>query len=274
MIDNDDKYGIEPDDETNWDEYDWDAEFSDEPRRQFKERPRYTIIHEDERIIVFDKASGVSTIPERYIPNISLKEIAEEKLGYRLWTVHRIDKDTSGVVLFARDAEAHKSLNDQFERRETRKIYAAVLEGEMMQEEMPIDIPLMVDPAHKGRMKPSARGKESLTVLRLRERYRGFTYVEAQPMTGRQHQIRVHCRAVGLPLAVDPLYGNRSELLLSSVKRKYRDYGREEKPLIDRLTLHAERLTVKHPATGEEITFEAEMPKDIRALITQLRKVK
>ena len=248
--------------------FDWE-----EPERPSRERPKFTVIHEDERIIVFDKSPGVSSIRERYIVGVSLKEIAEEKYG-RLWTVHRIDKDTSGVILFARDAEAHKNLNDQFERHETLKCYAAVLEGEMPQEEMAIDIPLVADTSHPGQMRPSARGKESLTLLRLREAFRGFTYVEAEPKTGRTHQIRVHCRAVGLPLAVDPLYGNRSELMLSSIKRKYKSYDREEKPLIARLTLHAERLTVLHPGTGDPITFTARLPRDLNALITQLRKFK
>lgn len=252
---------------------DYSEFFQDDERpRPVKERPKYTILYEDDRIVAFDKGSGIASIQERYQVGVSLKEIAEEKLG-RLWTVHRIDKDTSGVIVFARDAEAHKSLNDQFERHETLKIYAAVLEGEMPEDEMAIDIPLVSDPAHPGRMRPSARGKDSLTLLRLREKYRGFSYVEAEPKTGRQHQIRVHCKAVGLPLAVDPFYGNRSELLLSSFKRKYRDYDREEKPLIARLTLHAERLTVTHPGTGEPITFEAPLPKDLNALLTQLRKV-
>jgi 23S rRNA pseudouridine955/2504/2580 synthase/23S rRNA pseudouridine1911/1915/1917 synthase len=256
-----------------WDEFDWEREdFEETPKRPAKDRPKFSIIYQDDRMIAFDKASGVATIPERFIVGVSLKELAEEKLG-RLWTVHRIDKDTSGVVIFGRDAEAHKSLNDQFEARTTTKIYAAVLEGEMVDDEMSIDIPLASDPAHPGRMKPNARGKESLTVLRVRERFKGFTYAEAQPMTGRQHQIRVHCRAVGLPLAVDPLYGNRTELLLSSFKRKFKDYGREEKPLIDRLTLHAEQLTVVHPGTGQPITFRAELPKDMKALLTQLRKM-
>ncbi len=244
----------------------------EEPERPSRSRPKYTIIYQDERIIAFDKGPGISSIRERFIPGISLKEMAEEKLG-RLWTVHRIDKDTSGVIVFARDAEAHKSLNDQFERHETTKIYAAILEGEMPQDEMTIDIPLMSDPAHPGRMRPSARGKESTTILHLRERFHGFSYVEARPLTGRQHQIRVHCKAVGLPLAVDPFYGNRKELLLSTFKRRYRDYGQEEKPLIARLTLHAERLTVIHPGTGEPITFEAALPRDMSALLNQLRKV-
>lgn len=252
-------------------DFDFDFESEDEPTPPRKERAKYHILYQDDRIVAFDKASGVATIPERFVRGVSLKEIAEEKLG-RIWTVHRIDKETSGVVVFGRDASAHKSLNDQFEARRTTKIYAAILEGEMLGDEMPIDIPLISDPSNPGRMKPSARGKESTTILRLRERFRGFTYVEAQPLTGRQHQIRVHCKAVGLPLAVDAFYGNHTSLLLSDLKKKFRDYGREERPLIDRLTLHAESLTVFHPGTGEPITFHAELPRDMRALLSQLRK--
>ncbi len=255
-------------------DYDFDFEFEEEePRRPLKERRKFAVLYEDDRVVVFDKASGIATIPERFQKGVSLKELAEEKMG-RLWTVHRIDKETSGVVIFGRDAEAHKSLNDQFEARETRKIYAAVIEGEMVDPEMTIDIPLMVDPGQPGRMKASARGKESVTCLRVRERFRGFTYVEAEPKTGRQHQIRVHCKAVGLPLAVDSMYGNRDKLLLSALKRKFRDYGRDEQPLIDRLTLHAEELTVRHPGTGEHVTFRSELPRDLRALLTQLRKAR
>jgi RluA family pseudouridine synthase len=254
-------------------EFEFDFQDEEEPRRP-RELPKYGVLYEDERIIAFDKTPGISVIPERYPGAISLKTLAEEKYG-RLWTVHRIDKDTSGVILFARDAEAHKSLNDQFERHEPHKIYAAILEGEYQgEEEMRIDIPLAPDSGHPGRMRPNARGKESLTILRPREKFRGYTYVEAEPKTGRQHQIRVHCKAVGMPLAIDPLYGNRTQILLSELKRSYRGYGRDEKPLIDRLTLHAERLTVVHPGTGEPITFEAPLPRDLRALLTQLRKTR
>lgn len=241
--------------------------------RSRKERPRYVVLHQDERVVVFNKAPGVASIRERYVVGVSLKEMAEEKLG-QLWTVHRIDKDTSGVIIFARDAEAHKMLNDQFERHETLKLYAAVLEGEMAQDEMTIDIPIVPDPGRPGMMRPSARGKESLTVLRVRERFRGFTYVEAEPRTGRQHQIRVHCRAVGLPLAVDPMYGNRSEFMLSSIKRKFRDYDREERPLMARLTLHAESLEVDHPDGSGRVRYSAPLPKDLHALLTQLRKTR
>lgn len=254
-------------------EYEFDDEYSRaEERHARKERPKFGVLYEDERIIVFDKGSGISSIPERYIKGISLKEIAEEKHG-RLWTVHRIDKDTSGVIVYARDAEAHKSLNDQFEHRRTKKLYAAILEGELPGDEVPVDIPIAQDTQRPGMMRPTARGKESVTIFRVRERFTGFTYAEAEPVTGRMHQIRVHAKAIGFPLLIDPLYGNRREFLLSSIKRKFKDYGRDEKPLIDRLTLHAERLTITHPGTGETMTFEAPLPKEFKALLTQLRKV-
>jgi 23S rRNA pseudouridine1911/1915/1917 synthase len=253
-------------------DYEFDDEYSRQDARTKKERPKFSVLYEDERIIVFDKGSGISSIPERYIKGISLKEIAEEKHG-RLWTVHRIDKDTSGVIIYARDAEAHKALNDQFEQRRTKKIYAAILEGMLAEEEMTVDIPLAQDTQRPGMMRPTARGKESVTVFRIRERFDGFTYAEAEPVTGRMHQIRVHAKAIGLPLLIDPLYGNRTEFLLSSIKRKFKDYGRDEKPLIDRLTLHAERLTIEHPGTGASMTFEAPQPKEFRALLTQFRKV-
>lgn len=255
----------------NLDPYTFEPVDLDEEIRRRRARPAFAVIHQDERIIVFDKSAGVSSIRERYVVGVSLKEIAEEKFG-RLWTVHRIDKETSGAIVFARDAEAHRLLNHQFEQGEATKVYMAILEGMMEQEEVRIDIPIAADPAHSGRMRPSARGKASTTILRCRELFRGYTHVQATPLTGRQHQIRVHARAVGLPLAVDPLYGNRSEILLSSFKRKYRSYDREEKALVSRLTLHAERLVVRHPGTGEEVTFEAPLPRDLRALLTQLRK--
>ncbi len=261
-----------PTDHVNLDPETYEPLEPEETRRHLKERPSFTVLHDDEQVVVLNKSAGISSIRERFIPGISLKEIAEQRFG-RLWTVHRIDKETSGVILFARDAESHRILNSQFEQGRATKIYAAALEGVMAEEEIRIDIPIVPDPAHPGRMRPSARGKESLTILRRREVFRGFTYAEAQPLTGRQHQIRVHCRAVGLPLAVDSFYGNRSELLLSSIKRKYKSYDREERPLISRLTLHAERLTIDHPATELSVTFEAPLPRDLRALLSQLRKV-
>lgn len=239
-----------------------------EPRKKGR---AYRMLHEDDDLVVVDKAPGIPVIPERDQSSQDLLGLLGEKYD-RLMTVHRIDKGTSGVLLFARSEEAHRELNRQFRERETIKEYLAICEGEAEQDEYDVDIPL--GPASGNRMKPSASGKEALTRIEVDERFRGFTLVRARPKTGRQHQIRVHCAAIGLPLLVDPLYGNADQFLLSSIKRKYRDYGREERPLIDRLTLHAHRLTVVHPTAGESMSFEADPPKDFRAVVKQLRKVR
>lgn len=258
---------------------DWEVWLEEEAQEEkshrppHRERPKYGVLYEDERIIAFDKAAGVPSIRERFDIGTSLKEIAEERFG-RLWTVHRIDKGTSGVIVFARDAEAHKSLNDQFEAGTVDKRYLAVVEGTIEDDVVEIDLPLMPDPKKPGRMKASAAGKPSHTTVRVLERFRGYTLIEAQPHTGRQHQIRVHCAGIGHPLLVDPAYGKREQFMLSELKRKYKDYGREEKPLVARLTLHAQRLIVTHPGTGEPITFEAPVPRDLHALISQLRKLR
>ena len=248
-----------------------EAEKEQEPAKKKKFRP-YSVLLVDEHLLVLNKAAGIATIPERGNDE-SLKTLSQKEFG-RNWTVHRIDKETSGVLLFARTAEAHQDLSEQFRTRHVKKRYLAVVEGEMPQEEMEIDIPLATDPGKAGRIRPSANGKESFTRLKVVEQFRGYTLVEAIPETGRQHQIRVHCQAVGLPLLVDRLYGNQDAFYLSTIKRKFRDYGREERALIDRLTLHAESLTVRHPGSSEQITFTAEFPKDFRALLTQLRKLR
>lgn len=245
----------------------------EEAGRPQKKRALYSVLYEDETLLVFDKAPGIATIPERHDDRDSLRALASKEFG-RVWTVHRIDKETSGVVLFARTADAHRKLNEQFRERTTKKNYLVIVEGMMEEEEMEVDIPLATDPGRSGRIRPSAGGKEAITILKRRELFNGFTLIEAQPLTGRQHQIRVHCKAVGLPLLVDSLYGERDAFYLSSIKKKYRSYGREEQPLIDRQTLHAASLTVEHPATGKPVTFEATPPKDFRAVVTQLGKVR
>jgi RluA family pseudouridine synthase len=231
----------------------------------------FTELAVDDHLLAVDKSSGISVIPERDQSAESLQHLITERYG-RVWTVHRIDKGTSGVVLFARDEETHRELNRQFRDREVEKEYLVLVEGEAPEEGVDVDIPL--GPAPGNRMKASAAGQEAVTRFEVEERFRGFTLLRAYPTTGRQHQIRVHAGAVGLPLLVDPLYGQRDSFLLSSIKRKYRDYGREERPLIDRLTLHAARLVITDPGSEERLTFKAELPKDFRAALNQLRKLR
>ncbi|OGU39373.1 MAG: hypothetical protein A2X61_09125 [Ignavibacteria bacterium GWB2_35_12] len=231
------------------------------------------IIYEDNYILVLNKPAGCLTIPDRYDKSaINLYGLLTERYS-KIFTVHRLDKDTSGVIVFAKDAESHKNLNQQFQDLKVTKIYHAVLWGIVSQDEIVIDIPIIEDLQNKGKMKPSARGKESLTVLKVLERYRNSSLVELNLVTGRHHQIRVHCAAIGYPLLVDDLYGKASDFKVSSLKRNYKmKKGDEEKPIISRVTMHSKKITFIHPDSGKEMIYEADEPKDFIALLEVLKK--
>lgn len=233
----------------------------------------YTTIFEDEAILVINKPAGLLTIADRYdkeAPN--LRNILNDEYQH-IFVVHRLDRDTSGIMVFAKNAEAHKILNEQFENFEVGKIYHVVCDGVVFKDEVEINIPLMPDPRKPGKTIPSARGKESLSILKVKERYRHATYGEIDLITGRHHQIRVHLSAIGHPLLVDDLYGKATEFNLSQIKRRYNIKKNDtERPIISRITMHAYSLQFKHPVSGETVQYEAEYPKDFRALIEVLNK--
>jgi tRNA pseudouridine32 synthase/23S rRNA pseudouridine746 synthase len=230
--------------------------------------PRARVLHEDESVVAVDKPAGRLVIPGRGTDERSLREELEETHG-PLWVVHRLDRGTSGVVLFARTAAAHRALNLAFDRGEPRKRYVALVRGEPPPERR-IDVPIA--PARRGRMRPArpgdARGKPSVTVIRLLEKlptrpWAGgpLALVEALPETGRTHQIRVHLAAVGLPLAVDADYGEAGPLA-----------GPSGETLLARTPLHASRIEVAHPSRGETLVVEAPLPPDLAGALDALRR--
>jgi 23S rRNA pseudouridine1911/1915/1917 synthase len=256
------------------------------------------ILYEDEDLLAVDKPAGLAVEPERWARgNASLagallalararsgraedEADASGPLEVRLRAVHRLDKDTSGVLVVAKHLEAERSLRLAFEQGNVHKTYWALVEGEHPLadgEELVIDLALGPDERRSGRVvvDPHA-GKQARTALRVLQRFRGFTWVACRPLTGRTHQIRVHLAAVGFPLAVDPLYGRREQLLLSEVKAGYRAKpGRPERPMIERLTLHAASIEVPAPRDpGRMIRVEAALPKDLAQLLKQLAKVR
>lgn len=233
----------------------------------------FSVLFEDDDVVVVDKSSGLLVIQDRFnTQERNLRSVLKKIYG-EIWVVHRIDRETSGIVIFAKNSEAHRALGEQFEHRTAVKIYTAIVRGSLPADELPVDIPIEANPRKKGLMRPSARGKEAFTVLRSLERFRHATLVECNLKTGRQHQIRVHCSAIGHPLLVDSDYGGGEAFYLSSIKRKY-NLGKdeEERPLIARVTLHAGMLQLKHPRTGELVTFRSELPKDMATTIKILRK--
>ncbi len=195
----------------------------------------------------------------------------------RLRVVHRLDKETSGVLLFAKNIEAQRHLSHQFQNNTISKEYVALVAGRPTDREGEIDAPLAPHPASPQRMVVTRDGRPARTEWRVEETFRDYTLLRVFPRTGKTHQIRVHLKHIGLPLAIDALYnppGPREEigLRLSQFKRGYRaNRGEEERPLISRLTLHAEKL--RFQSTGSEsVEVTAELPKDLRVALNLLRK--
>lgn len=235
-----------------------------------KQQP--AIIFEDDQLLVVNKPAGMFSIPDREQSQISQKQWLEHKYG-RVFTVHRLDRDTSGVLVFARTEDAHKFLSAQFEDRSTEKIYLAFVNGSMQPPTGRVEAPLMAHPVQKGVMVVNRKGKPSLTEYEVLEDFRRYSYVRFQILTGRTHQVRVHARETGHPVVCDPVYGDGEPVKLSAIKRNFKLSRSEEAetPLLRRMGLHAARLSITHP-NGSRLTLEAPLPRDMQALLTQLRK--
>ncbi len=231
-----------------------------------------SIIFEDEGIIVIDKPARLLVLPDRYDSSIeNLYHILKEELG-DIYVVHRLDKETSGVIIFAKNAGAHEELSRQFEMRETRKKYIAIVYGTPQWISGTIEVPISESRNHPGVMKADAKhGKPSVTDCSVAESFDGYALIEAEPKTGRTHQVRVHLAGAGLPIVCDRLYGDGKPFFLSQIKPRYYTEG-DERPLLSRTALHAESLSFRHPGSGEELTIKSEIPKDMRSVLNYLRK--
>jgi RluA family pseudouridine synthase len=234
----------------------------------------FLIIFEDNDIIAVNKNSGIPVCADRW--NYSrrrLDTLLAEVSGKRLFTVHRIDAGTSGVVVFAKNAAAHRRLSMAFESRAVDKTYTAAVHGIPRWTETVCDAPLVVNGDKRHRtIIDKYRGKKSLTRFRLLSHAGGVSIIEARPESGRTHQIRVHLARLGHPIICDQLYGNDAPLFLSEIKKNWRGDRFDERPLIERLALHALRL--KLPARdGGSILLDAPYPKDMAALVKQVGKL-
>jgi RluA family pseudouridine synthase len=223
------------------------------------------VLHEGAGVLVVDKPAGVLVIPGRGEAGPSLRQLCEEQLHRPIFVVHRLDRDTSGVLVFALDAERHRALSQAFEAGQVRKRYHALVEGRLEAPHL-VDAPLT--PARKGRMRvarPGEQGKPSRTRVRPLETFATASLIEAEPLTGRTHQIRVHLRELGHPLLVDHQYG-RSEPLTEKELG-----GAGDAPVLARTPLHAARLEWPALPGVEPRAIEAPLPEDMAHALMLLR---
>ncbi len=204
------------------------------------------VIHQDERIIVLNKPAGLLSVPGIGPDKLDClaTRLQSEIPAARI--VHRLDRDTSGVIVMALDAEAHREMSRQFHDREVQKIYIAIVHGSVEQDEGKIDLPVRkdMDPQNAPRqIIDHEQGRSAVTDFRVLERDAGRSRLELRPITGRSHQLRLHLQSIGHPILGDNLYAPL-----------------DVQALADRLLLHAQSLWLVHPGTAEPMTFEAECP--------------
>jgi len=211
-----------------------------------------SILFEDEDIVAANKPEGLASIPERDKNKESLLASLSVQLQRRLFVVHRIDKDVSGVIIFAKNEPAHRWLNQQFSKRAVRKTYVALAHGVIDNETGTIDKALRQFGSGRVGVDPR-RGKLSSTAFRVTRRFASCTLVDAIPLSGRRHQIRVHFYSIAHPLVGDRRYGDRS------LQRGF-----------PRLMLHAKRLEFLLPA-GTDVAIEAPIPESFSAVMKAIR---
>lgn len=232
------------------------------------------IIFENDQFVAVNKPAGLLSIPDREGKEVSLKSLLKDKYG-SIFTVHRLDRDTSGVIVFAKDETTHKYLSGIFEERAVEKIYQGLVQGTLETKSGTIDQPLMEHPVKPGVMVVNRKGKPSVTDYEVLEDLSLYSLLQFRIHTGRTHQIRVHMQALGHPIVCDDLYGDGRPVFISSFKRNFKlsKDEEQERPILSRLALHSQLLHFQD-AQGGYHTLEAPLPKDMRALMQQLRKWK
>jgi 23S rRNA pseudouridine955/2504/2580 synthase len=224
---------------------------------------------ENDNYLVITKPGNISSLDERDGSRLSIKELAKQ-YNPELQLCHRLDKETSGALVMAKNAAAYRHLAIQFEKRTVSKVYHAVVHGQKQFDNVEINYPISVSIRRNVRI-DTQEGKPSTTIVNTLQVFQKNTLLECRPITGRMHQIRIHLACVASPIVSDLLYGGKY-LYLSEIKRKFKlKKGEEEQPLIARVALHSYSISF-NDLDGKKLEISAKYPKDIRALLNQLEK--
>ncbi|MBR5415124.1 MAG: RluA family pseudouridine synthase [Thermoguttaceae bacterium] len=250
------------------------------------------VLYEDETLAVINKPADMVVHPSRghwsgtLVSALAFKydELSSVRGPERPGIVHRLDRDTSGVILIAKNNVSHARLADLFQTKKIHKEYFAIVSGVPSFDSDVVDLPIGHHPKNREKMmiaRHDPEAKSAVTRFEVLERFRGFSTVRALPQTGRTHQIRVHLAHVGTPVLCDKLYGGFATLTLGEIAGKRgapaKPRGEDadadfDAPILKRQALHARRLTFTHPETGKEITVEAPIPEDMQRTLEAIRK--
>jgi 23S rRNA pseudouridine1911/1915/1917 synthase len=239
------------------------------------------IVYEDDAIVVLNKRPGMIVHPGKgnYRGTLAgalqfhfdhLSDVAGQ---LRPGIVHRLDRDTSGVLVIAKDNQVHHRLSGQFERREVTKEYFAITHGVFELDRDEISTFIRINPKKREKMivsEPVGNARPATTFYEVARRFQGFTAVKLFPKTGRTHQLRVHMQHLGHPIVADRLYGGGASLSASDLRPN--ESTAEDRILIERQALHAARLAFRHPQSGKALQFEAPLPDDIRETLAELER--
>ncbi|MFD2742213.1 MULTISPECIES: RluA family pseudouridine synthase [Sphingobacterium] len=227
------------------------------------------IIHEDENLIVINKPPFVSSLDQREGDEINILRLAK-RYHEDAQVCHRLDKDTSGVLLIAKNPETYRAVSIEFERRRVRKVYHAIIEGTHTFDDLLVDLPIL-NQGNKNVSIDRANGKRAETFFKSIQYFKHYTLVECRPVTGRMHQIRIHLATQRASIVGDAMYKGKPVYLSQIKKRGFTlSKSQEEQPIMKRFALHSK--SVAFAIDGKEYAFEADYPKDFATLLKQLEK--
>jgi 23S rRNA pseudouridine1911/1915/1917 synthase len=232
------------------------------------------ILLQNQDYVFVNKPSGLRTIPDRHDASVPSVLHLLNRLFEKVMIVHRIDMDTSGCLVFAFNPEAHRHASILFETRQVTKKYLGIVHGAPAQESGIIQDRITDHINIKGRMMVHAKlGKEAITQYKIIEQFNGYSLIEFHILTGRMHQIRLHCSNMGCPLLCDPIYGKDEQIFVSQMNRKYKmsKFQEEEKPILSRLALHSHYISFAD-LQGNTLECSAPLNKDMHATLAQMKK--